>query len=164
MRRWLNWWFKKRKHYLILTLIITILFGIILDLVVGLKIPNSTFIFPYTLILLQLWLLIWVGFGLVMLVKEKFFKRYSILLIGFSVAGILVLFGLMGLYFLRGPIRMGEGFDPDMLTRFLLILSIVIFLPPIILGVLIFTFVTYLKQRGQNRGNLIRQGEGRRNE
>jgi hypothetical protein len=99
-----------------------------------------------------------------MLAKEKFFKRYPILLIGFSIAGILALFGLVGIHFLRGgPIRMGEGYDPEMHSRFLVILSIVIFLPPIILGVLIVTFATYLKQRGQNRRNLIHQGEGRSN-
>jgi len=92
-----------------------------------------------------------------MLPKEKFFKRYPILLIGFSVAGILALFGLVGIYFLRGgPIGLGEGYDPELHSHFLVLLSIVIFLPPIILGVLIVTFVTYLKQRGQNRRNLIR--------
>lgn len=125
-----------------LSLVISILLGVALPLAMGLKAP-------YLMVIT--FLSFWFGYGLVMLVKEKFLKKYHILPIGFSIAGILAIFGLGICYFLRAIELRFAGLEPSRFDysgfyHFILVLMLVL-LAAVILGVLTFTFVTYLRER-----------------
>jgi len=133
---------KKKKKYLMLSLVISILLGVALPLAMGLKAP---YLMAIT------FLSFWFGYGLVMLVKEKFLKKYHILPIGFSIAGILAIFGLGICYFLRALELRFAGLEPSRLDYsgfyYSILHLILILLATVIFGILTFTLVTYLKKR-----------------
>ena len=60
---------KKKKKYLMLSLVISILLAVALPLAIGLKAP---YLMAIT------FLSFWFGYGLVMLAEEKFLKKYLI--------------------------------------------------------------------------------------